>query len=160
MSKLPARLKWPPMKTFSFFVAACALAAPAVAQAPALHVSGWARAGVGSSAAYVSVHNGGAADRLIGASSPAAASVSVHDSQNSGGVMRMRPVGALRVAAGGRLAMKPGGMHVMVMGLKAPLRPGTRLPLTLRFERAGNVQVSLPVLPPGSSGPKGDHRGH
>ena len=149
------------MKTLSL-IAALALAAPAVAKAPALHVSGWARAGVGSSAAYVSVHNGGAtADRLLGASSPAAANVSIHDSQNQGGVMRMRAAGPVRVAPGASIAMKPGGLHVMLMGLKAPLRPGTRLPIVLRFEKAGAVRASLPVLPPGAQGLTAEaHRGH
>ena len=140
-----------------------ALAVPAAAQAPSLHVSGWARAGVGSSAAYVSVHNGGrAADRLLGASSPAAASVSIHDSATAGGVMRMRPAGAVALAPGKMIAMKPGGLHVMLSGLKAPLRPGTRLPLTLRFARAGLVRASLPVLPAGAQGPAGaeGHHGH
>ncbi len=149
------------MKSFSFFAAALALAVPAAAKAPALHVSGWARAGVGSSAAYVSVHNGGAADRLIGASSPAAASVSVHDSQNNGGVMRMRAAGAVPVASGGMISMKPGGLHIMLSGLKAPLKPGSKLALTLRFEKAGLVRASLPVLPPGAQSPAaGGHGGH
>lgn len=142
-------------------LAAALVAAPAAANAPALHVEGWARAGASSSAAYVTVHNGKrTADRLVGASSPAARSVSIHNSVMDGGVMRMRPARALAVQANGRITMKPGGLHVMLMGLKAPLRPGSRLPLTLRFERAGNVQVSLPVLPPGSSGPKETHGGH
>lgn len=148
------------MKT-SFLIGALLFAVPAAAKAPGLHLSGWARAGVGSSAAYVSVHNGGAADRLLGASSPAAASVTIHDSQNAAGVMRMRAAGAVRVASGGSIAMKPGGLHVMLSGLKAPLRPGTRLPLTLRFEKAGSVSASLPVLPPGAQGPDAStHHGH
>ena len=149
------------MKLHTIAAALALLAAPAAAKAPGLTVEGWARAGVSSSAAYLAVHNRQrGADRLLGVSSPAARNVSIHNSVTAGGVMRMRPAGALPIAAGGHLAMKPGGLHVMVMGLKAPLRPGTRLPLTLRFERAGNVNVSLPVLPPGSTGPKGDHRGH
>jgi copper(I)-binding protein len=141
--------------------AAALLASPAAAKTPGLHVEGWARAGASSSAAYVTVHNGSRApDRLLGASSPAARTVTIHNSQVAGGVMRMRPAGPVPIAAGGHLAMKPGGLHVMLMGMKAPLRPGTRLPMTLRFERAGNVQVSLPVLPPGSAGPKEAHGGH
>jgi len=148
------------MKT-SLLIGAILVAAPAVARAPALHVGGWARAGVSSSAAYISVHNGGGADRLLGASSPVAASVSIHDSQNDGGVMRMRAAGAMPVAAGGSIAMKPGGLHIMLMGLKAPLRPGTKLPITLRFEKAGLVRASLPVLPPGAQGPAAEgHGGH
>jgi copper(I)-binding protein len=149
------------MKIISLF-ATLALAVPAAAKAPALHVGGWARAGAGSAAAYVSVHNGGrAADRLVGASSPLAARVTIHDSENVDGVMRMRAAGALPVAAGGRLAMKPGGLHVMLMGLKAPLRPGTKLPIVLRFEKAGLIRASLPVLPPGAQGPTAeDHHDH
>lgn len=150
------------MKSFSFIVAALAVAAPVTAQARALHVSGWARAGVGSSAAYVSVHNGGAADRLLSASSPAAGQVSIHDSQNNGGVMRMRAAGALPLPAGASLAMKPGGLHIMLTGLKAPLRPGARLPIVLRFAKAGLVRASLPILPPGVQNPAaaGAHHGH
>jgi copper(I)-binding protein len=142
-------------------LAATLLAVPAVAKAPALHVSGWVRAGASSSAAYVSVHNGGAsADRLLGASSPAAGQVSIHDSQNSGGVMRMRAAGVVPIAPGAAIAMKPGGLHIMLMRLKAPLRPGTKLPLTLRFEKAGLVRASLPVLAPGNQGAAEAHHGH
>ena len=64
--------------------------------------------------------------------------------------MRMRGAGPLPIAAGGKLAMKSGGVHIMLMGLKAPLRPGAKLPLTLRFQRAGLVRTSVPVVAPGS----------
>lgn len=150
------------MKLHHIAGAALLLGAPVMAKAPDLHVSGWARAGIGSGAAYVSVHNGGrSADRLIGASSPAARQVSIHDSRNVGGVMRMRAAGPIAIAPGGMITMKPGGLHVMLSGLKAPLRPGTKLPLTLRFEKAGAVQVSLPVKPPGASGAEAaSHHGH
>ena len=149
------------MKGLQLAAAAFLVAAPAMARAPAVKVEGWARAGASSSAAYLTIANGQRqADRLLGATSPAARSVSIHNTTMQNGVMRMRGAGAVPVAAGARIAMKPGGMHVMLMGLKAPLRPGTRLPLTLRFERAGNVQVSVPVLPPGSSGPEVAHHGH
>jgi copper(I)-binding protein len=150
------------MKSFILLVATAALSVPAVAQAPSLHVSGWARAGSSSSAAYVTVHNAGrAADRLIGASSPVAARVSVHDSRNVGGVLRMRAAGAFPIAPGASIAMKPGGLHVMLSGLKAPLRPGTKLPLVLRFEKAGLVRASLPVQAAGAQGPAPEvHHGH
>lgn len=150
------------VRSLLFPLAGLALVAvPAAAQVPNLHVSGWARAGVSSSAAYVSVHNGGGADRLLGASSLAAASVSIHNSQNSGGVMRMRAAGPLALRSGGMIAMKPGGLHIMLMGLKAPLRPGTSLPVVLRFEKAGAIRANLPILPPGSEGPGGAaHHGH
>lgn len=151
-----------PRMTFrALGLATVLLAVPAAASAPAIHVEGWARAGLANSAAYLSIHNGKRQpDRLLGASSPAARSASVHNTVLEGGVMRMRGAGALTLPAGGRIEMKPGGTHVMLMGLKAPLRPGTRLPLTLRFERAGTVNVTLPVLPPGTQAPRTDHHGH
>lgn len=149
------------MKLHHITAAVVLVAAPVAAKAPAIAVDGWARAGVSSSAAYVSVHNNQrVADRLLGAASLLARHVSIHNSGMAGGVMRMRPAGAVPIGPGGRIAMKPGGLHVMLMGLKAPLKPGAKLPLTLRLERAGNVQVSLPVLPPGATGHKDDHRGH
>lgn len=135
-------------------VAAAALAAPAAAKAPELHVSGWARATVAAqtgSAAYLSIHNAGpGADRLLAISSPAAASASVHSTSMAGGVMRMRPAGPQIIPAGGTLAMKSGGVHVMLTGLKAPLKAGQRLPLTLRFQRAGLVRTSVPIQVQGS----------
>ncbi|WP_037504343.1 copper chaperone PCu(A)C [Sphingomonas astaxanthinifaciens] len=133
----------------------------AAAAPSSLHVTGYANAGLTSSAAYVSVHNGGrSGDRLLGASSPAASSVTIHDSNGAGGMSRMRAAGPLALPPGKMIAMKPGGLHVMLMGLKAPLRPGSRLPLTLRFEKAGKVTVSLPVVPPGSGAPTEGHHGH
>lgn len=146
---------------FALPAALLLIALPAGAKAPALHVSGWAGAGLSSSAAYLTIHNGGtAADRLLSVSSPAARSVSVHQSSMAGGVMRMRAAGPVSIAAGGQVAMKPGGLHVMVMGLKSPLRPGGRLPLTLRFARAGSMQVNLPVMRSGSQPMDGTHHGH
>ena len=125
------------------------LTMPAVAAAPALHVSGWARPtvpGQTAGAAYLTIHNAGpAADRLIGVASSVAASASVHQTSNVGGVSRMRAADRLAVAPGKALVMAPGGLHVMLMGLKSPLRPGTRLPLTLRFERAGLVRTTVPI---------------
>jgi len=135
--------------------AAAALAAPAVAKAPALHVSGWARATVAAqsgSAAYLTIHNTGpGADRLLAISTPAATSASIHSTSMAGGVMRMRSAGAQAIPAGGTLQMKPGGVHVMLMGLKAPLKTGQRLPLTLRFQRAGLVRTSVPIQLQGSN---------
>ena len=129
--------------------AAATLAAPAVAKAPALHVTGWARATVPAqtgSAVYLSIHNGGpGADRLLAISTPGAAKASIHMTSMRGGVMRMRPAGEQTIPAGGTLRMKPGGLHVMLTGLKAPLRAGQRLPLTLRFQRAGLVRTTVPI---------------
>lgn len=130
-------------------IVATTVAVAAQAKAPALHVSGWARATVpaqSGSAAYLSIHNAGsAADRLLSVSTPAAASASMHSTSTAGGVMRMRAAGPQVIPAGGTLQMKSGGVHIMLIGLKAPLKAGTRLPLVLRFQRAGVVRSSVPI---------------
>lgn len=139
------------MRVFPLLAAAL-IAAPAVAKAPAMHVSGWVRAtvpGQSASAAYLTIHNGtGRADRLLSVQSSLSPSVSVHSTSMAGGVMRMRPAGPLTLAPNGMIVMKPGGLHVMLMKLKGPLVAGQRVPLTLRFERAGAVRVEVPVQAP------------
>jgi copper(I)-binding protein len=125
-------------------------------------VSAWARATppraeVG--AAYVTIENrGGTEDRLVAANSPAAAKVVLHRSAEESGVATMRPLELAAVPAGGRLEMGPGGAHLMLMGLSAPLRAGTTIPLTLVFENAGAITVEIEVAPLGAAGPIGhDH---
>ena len=84
--------------------------------------------------------------RLTGGSPPATAKVEIHTMSMTGGVMRMRPLpNGLPVPAGGKLELKPGSHHIMLIGLKKPLKLGTLVPLTLRFERAGMVTVQLKV---------------
>jgi copper(I)-binding protein len=98
------------------------------------------------SAAYLTIHNAGpGADRLLSISTPAAAGASLHSTSMTGGIMRMRSAGPQTIAANQKLQMKPGGIHVMLTGLKAPLKAGQRLPLTLKFERAGLVRTSVPI---------------
>ena len=137
------------MRTLLFAASLALPSVAAVAKPSALHVGGWARptiAGQSGSAAYLTIHNGGrSADRLLAASSPAAASASLHATNTAGGVARMRGAGPQLIGPGKALSMQPGGMHIMLSGLKAPLRAGTRLPLTLRFQHAGLVRVSVPV---------------
>ena len=65
--------------------------------------------------------------------------------------MRMRAAGPQTIPAGGALQMKPGGMHIMLTGLKAPLKAGQRLPLTLRFQRAGLIRINVPIQVQGSN---------
>jgi copper(I)-binding protein len=91
---------------------------------------------------------GAAPDRLLGGATPVASQVEVHEMSMDGGVMRMRPVsGGLVIPAGGTVALKPGGYHIMLIGLKTPLTAGTMVPLTLRFEKAGLVKLQVPVRP-------------
>jgi copper(I)-binding protein len=93
-------------------------------------------------------------DRLIGASSPVAAEVQLHTMSMDGGVMRMRQLtDGIAVPAGGMAHLKPGSLHLMFIGLKAPLRRGTHVPVTLRFAKAGSVKVQFPVLPISATGP-------
>lgn len=108
----------------------------------------WARptvAGQGSGGGYVRIVGGSMADRLLGASAPVAQSVELHTMEMQGDVMRMRQMPDQAVPAGAEVAFQPGGKHLMLLGLKQPLKAGTRFPLTLRFEKAGEVTVQMQV---------------
>jgi hypothetical protein len=100
-----------------------------------------------NTAAYLTVENGGkAADTLVSASCGCAAKVEIHEMSMAGGVMRMRRLDqGVVVPAGGSVALKSGGSHVMVMGLKAPLVSGQTVPMTLTFAKAGKVTVPFRV---------------
>ncbi len=106
-------------------------------------------------AAYVSIENTGkSTDKLKGASSPVAKKVELHTMSMAGNVMKMREVNAIEIPASGKLAMKPGdGYHLMLMGLKQPLKVGEKFPLTLDFEKAGKVEVSVTI----EDKPAGEH---
>lgn len=116
----------------------------------------WTRAaGQGATAAgFMAISNrGAAADRLLSASSPAARAMELHSMVRDGEVMRMRPVEAIEIQAGQTVTLRPGGLHLMLIGLSQQLRQGETVPVTLRFERAGEVQVALPVQAAGAREP-------
>lgn len=117
----------------------------------------WARASIGTSrpgAAYFSVRNAGADDdRLTAVETPAAHMAEMHMTEVKDGVSSMAPVETLEIPAGGEATLAPGGIHVMLMMLNAPLKEGERFPMTLVFERAGRIEVDVPVYGLGSSGP-------
>jgi copper(I)-binding protein len=96
---------------------------------------------------YMTITNEGSSDdRLLGASSPAAARVQLHSMTMEGSIMKMRPVsGGLPVSAGGTETLAPGGLHLMLTGLRQPLVSGGMVPVTLRFAKAGSVAISLMV---------------
>lgn len=95
---------------------------------------------------YVTISNTGKeADSLLSASSDAAQTLELHETKNEAGVMKMRPVQKIGVPAGGKIEMKPGGYHMMLMGLKRDLKPGDKVHVTLKFERGGEVPVDAPV---------------
>jgi len=137
-------------------------AAPALAQ---IEVSEpWSRATpprAPNGAAYMTLDNRGTEpDRLVAAESPAAERVEIHAHLMEGGIARMREVEAIEVTPGSATVLQPGGLHVMLMGLRAPLAEGATLPLTLVFERAGRIEVEARVLGLGAGGPGAGHGGH
>jgi copper(I)-binding protein len=112
--------------------------------------------GTRNGVAYLaSVENKGVvADRLVRASTPAAARVEIHTMNvDAQGVMRMREVDGIALAPKAKVQMKPGtGLHMMLIGLKEPLREDASFPLTLEFERAGKVEVKVIVGQPRPAG--------
>ena len=115
----------------------------------------WSRATPGSvriAAGYMVVRNKGAApDRLVSASSPLAERVETHVHIRDGELVRMREVKGYDIPANGRFELKPGGAHLMLINIKAPFKEGDRIPLTLKFERAGEVRTELSVGKPGAA---------
>jgi copper(I)-binding protein len=141
------------IRTFAWagVLALAAVAAPAqTPTAGPLSIEGaWARPtvpGQPTGGAFLTIRNAGdSADRLLSASSPAAASVQVHEMKMEGSVMRMREVDGLDVPAHGSVTLSPGQYHLMLVGLKAPLKAGSEVPLALHFQKAGDLQVELKV---------------
>lgn len=116
----------------------------------------WVRVnpGPGTGAVYFTLHNGGAApDRLVSAATPMAARSEVHSSVEQGNVVRMEKIERVEVSAGGSVPFQPGGLHVMLTGIVPGAAPGGMMPITLRFERAGEVKISAPILSPGAAPP-------
>lgn len=112
-------------------------------------------------AAYAKVMNMGSEDdRLISASSPVAGRVELHTHIMENGIAKMRPVETIEVPAGGSAELKPGGDHIMLFDLAEPLKKGDKFPLTLTFEKAGDVEVTVNVEALGSAMKHGDHKNH
>lgn len=132
---------------------------PAAEGADHLVVEGaWTRAtppGAKTAAGYLVLRNtGNSDDRLVRIESPVAETIEVHSMTMDGGIMRMRRLDALlTIPAGGEVRLDPGGLHLMMMGLKAPFRQGERIGLDLVFERAGRIAVEMPVVRVGTMEP-------
>ena len=105
--------------------------------------------GTSNGAAYFAAleNTGNAGDRLLRATTPAASRVELHTmAVDAQGVMRMREVDGIALAPHAKIEMRPGsGMHLMLIGLKEPLKEGSSFPMTLQFERAGVVEVKVVV---------------
>lgn len=123
-------------------------------------IQSWARASAGAGktgAVYLTLLNRGRdADRLVAVATPVARKAAIHETVTEGGVMKMRPLDALPLPAHQSVKLAPGGVHVMLMGLAAPLEEGGRFPLTLRFARAEPVTVDVVVRGPGAMSAGGD----
>ena len=138
-------------------VAAClVVASPALTQTGQLEVSdAWARATPAKAengVAYLTIRTP-TPDRLVSVSSPVAKKAELHTMEMAGMVMKMRPLAGLDIPAGQSVTLKPGGEHIMLMGLNGRLREGQSFPLTLTFEKAGAREVTVPVGKAGAAGP-------
>jgi periplasmic copper chaperone A len=121
----------------------------------------WSRATPGGAkigGGYLTIENKGSApDRLIGGSADIAGKVEVHEMAMNNGVMTMRPLDkGLTIEPGKTVKLAPGGYHLMMFDLKRPLKQGDKLPVTLEFEKAGKVTISLDVQGVGAQAPAGD----
>jgi copper(I)-binding protein len=156
-ARLTAKLTAPTL----LFIAA--LAAPATLaadyKAGAIVISNpWARAtpsGATAGAGYFTVTNSGTTpDRLVAATSEAASNADIHEMTMANGVMQMRPLqGGLELKPGETVQLKPGGQHVMMTGLKQPLKQGDHIKGTLTFEKAGKVDIEYDVKAIGAPAP-------
>jgi periplasmic copper chaperone A len=153
-------------------IMALVLAAPASAEdvkaGDLVITQAWTRAtpnGAKIAGGYLTIENKGTApDRLLGGSGAVAGKIEVHEMSMDNGVMKMRPLDkGLTIDPGKMVKLAPGGYHLMMFDLKNPLKQGDKVPLTLDFEKAGKVSVSLDVQAVGAQAPGGghdDHSGH
>ena len=125
----------------------------------------WGRATPGGAkvgGGYLTIENKGATpDKLVGGSTPVAGKVEVHEMTMTNGVMKMRSVkDGLSIPPGKSVTLAPGGYHIMMMELKAPLKKGDKVPVTLAFEKAGEVKVTLDIQAIGATGPASAQTDH
>ena len=148
---------------------ALALIAPAAAEdvkaGDLVITQAWTRAtpnGAKIGGGYLTIENKGTTpDRLVSGTADVAGKVEVHEMSMDNGVMKMRALDkGLAIEPGKTVKLAPGGYHLMMFDLKNPLKQGDKVPVTLEFEKAGKVSVSLDVQPVGAQAPGGDHSGH
>ena len=111
--------------------------------------------------AFMVIRNGGDKDvKVVKASNPASKVTELHTHLNEGGVMKMRPVPAIEVKAKGEAVLKPGGLHVMLIDLKAPMKEGDVVPITISFDDGSSKQVDAKVVRPTAAAMPMDHKHH
>lgn len=129
-------------------VLALLVAAPAFAASIIEVMHPWARPTIPNrpGVAYFGVHNtGDTPDRLIGARAEGIGKIEIHKAEQKNAVMMMSPVEAVDIPAGGMAHFGPGGLHLMMFGIDPPLKDGDILNMTLIFEAAGDVAITVPV---------------
>ena len=143
-------------------IALALLLAATAAQAQVEVDKAWARAtppGAPVAGGYLTIRNKGATpDRLIGASSGAAAKVELHVHIKEGEVMKMRQVRGYDIPANSSFELKPGGAHLMFVQIARPFKEGDKIPVKLRFEKAGDVNVEFAVGGMGDTAPPAAHK--
>lgn len=141
------------MKAVLLLAAGLAVSVPAWAgELSVSDVFSRATAGTAPGVAYLTIQGGDVADRLLSVTSPRAAKVELHSMEMQGTVMRMRAIDAVEVPANGKVALVPGApLHLMLLGLTGPLKAGERVPLVLRFAKAGDKAVEAVVGTPGQA---------
>ena len=148
----------------AFLLAAPSARAEDVKAGDLVITQAWARAtpgGAKTGGGFLTIENKGSTpDKLVGVSADVAGKIAVHEMAMEAGVMKMRPVeGGLTIDPGKTVKLAPGGLHLMMTDLKSPLKQGDKLPVTLQFEKAGKVQVTLDVQAVGAPGPSGNMGG-
>jgi copper(I)-binding protein len=159
----------PVLQTFAFATLLALSGAPVHAQevkaGDLVITQAWSRAtptGAKIAGGYLTVENKGAApDRLLGGSSDNIGKVEIHEMAMNKGVMTMRPLDkGLTIEPGKTVKLAPGGYHLMLMDLKQPFKQGDKVPVTLEFEKAGKVALSLDVQGVGAQAPAGGEMKH
>jgi len=146
---MPVRFAW----FFGLFLLLPGVAVADTGRAgPIVVERAWARATtINVSAAYATLRNTGAkADRLVSVSSPLARRVEIHNIVEKDGIVSMVPVKAIVVSPGEPSVLRPGGLHIMLMGLKQKLIRGQTIPLTFTFRNAGTVTVNARIAKRGA----------
>ncbi len=124
-------------------------AAGSAAAGPLTVTDAWIRAtppGARTAAAYLTIANTGAADRLLGGTTPAARTVEVHTHVDERGLQRMVRLAELGLPAGETVRLTPGGLHLMLVDVAAPLAAGASVTLSLSFAAAGTLEIEVPVV--------------
>ena len=147
----------PTLSAISIFVSFLILPVFATQASDLVVEEPWARASIGVSrpaAVYLSIRNEGVvSDVLTEIKTPAANLAEIHKSEVKDGLARMSITGPLEILAGSTVNLEPGGLHIMLMKLKRPLKKGDTVSMTLLFKNSGVIEVAVPVYGIGASGP-------